>query len=400
MAQNQPPHYHWNMESLDWIDEELHQLQQCNLLRELPQPLRTQGARIELAGRQLINFASNDYLGLAADERLTQAAIRACEQHGIGRGASPLVCGRSEIHAQLEARLAHFLQTEAALLFSSSFAANAGIIPALVDRDDAIYGDAKNHASIIDGCRLSRAEKHVYPHTDMDALEEMLRNSKSYRRRLIVTDTLFSMDGDLAPLPQIVELANKYQAMLMLDETHAIGVFGSQGRGVAEHFAVEKYANLRIGTFGKALGAAGGFVCGQASLVKWLANRARTYVFSTAHPAAISAAAYEALNIVAAESSQRQALLNQADTLRQRLQQLGWNTGKSGGQIIPLLIGAPRQAVQISQNLLQLGIWLPAIRPPSVPPKESLLRLGLTAAHTDEMLEKFLAALQKVNYPG
>jgi len=385
------------MKPLDWIDEELRRLQLGDLLRDVPQPLRTQGARVEQDGQKLINFASNDYLGLAADVRLTQAAVAACQQHGVGRGASPLVCGRSEIHVQLEARLAQFLQTEAAILFPTSFAANAGAIPALVDREDAIYGDAKNHASIIDGCRLSRAEKHIYPHTDADALEDLLRRSKSYRRRLIVTDTLFSMDGDLAPLPRLAQLAEKYDAMLMLDETHAIGVFGSQGRGVAEHFGVEQRADLRVGTFGKALGAAGGFVCGSASLIKWLANRARTYVFSTAHPAAVSAAALVALDIVAADPSRRLALLAQAKTLRDRLDQLGWDTGQSVSQIIPLHVGTPRKAVQISQSLRHRGIWLPAIRPPAVPESESLLRLGLTAMHSGEMLDSLCEALQEIN---
>ncbi|MCG8449980.1 MAG: 8-amino-7-oxononanoate synthase [Pirellulales bacterium] len=381
------------MEPLNWIDEELHRLRLSDLLRDLPQPLRTQGAMVEQAGKKLINFASNDYLGLAADGRLTQAAIAVCEQHGVGRGASPLVSGRSEIHEQLETRLAAFLQTEAALLFTSSFAANAGVIPALVDRGDAIYGDAKNHASIIDGCRLSRAEKHIYPHCDADALEELLRNHKHYRRRLIVTDTLFSMDGDLAPLPRLAELAREYDAMLMLDETHAIGVFGEHGRGVAEHFDVELQAHVRVGTFGKALGAAGGFVCGSQALVQWLANRARTYVFSTAHPAAVSAAALAALDIVTNDQLRRQTLLAQADTLRERLQQLGWNTGQSVSQIVPLRVGAPGRAVEISQSLWEQGIWLPAIRPPSVPPDQSLLRLGLTAMHTEEMLDQLYAAL-------
>ena len=381
------------MDPLNWIDEELHRLRLSDLLRDLPQPLRTQGATVEQVGRQLINFASNDYLGLAADPRLTAAAIAACEQHGVGRGASPLVCGRSEIHEQLEARLAGFLQTEAALLFPTSFAANAGVIPALVDREDAIYGDAKNHASIIDGCRLSRAEKHIYPHGDADALEAVLRGGAAYRRRLIVTDTLFSMDGDLAPLPRLVELANKYDAMLMLDETHAVGVFGPRGRGAAEHFDVEQGVHVRIGTFGKALGAAGGFVCGSGALVQWLANRARTYVFSTAHPAAVSAAALMALDIVEADPPRRQALLAKAESVRGRLRQLGWDTSGSMSQIIPLRVGKPGRAVEISQSLRERGIWLPAIRPPSVPASESLLRLGLTAMHTEEMLESLYDAL-------
>lgn len=380
------------MEPLDWIDEHLSKLREQDLLRELPKPLRVQGPLVDQQGEQLINFASNDYLGLASDPRLIEAAVEACQQHGLGRGASPLVSGRSEIHQQLEQRLAELMQTESALLFSSSFAANSGVIPALADRGDAIYGDAKNHASIIDGCQLSHAKRFSYPHGDLEALEEKLQRGESFRRRLIVTDTLFSMDGDLAPLPKLKELAEKYQAMLMLDETHAIGVFGKAGRGVAEHFGVK--ADITIGTFGKALGAAGGFVCGSQSLIQWLANRARSYVFSTAHPAAVSAAALAALQIVESEPQLRADLLQRADTLREALKAQGWDTGQSCSQIIPIRVGIPERALEISAALRERGIWLPGIRPPSVPPGESLLRLGLTVMHTPEMIEKLLSALE------
>ena len=248
------------MEPLAWVDEQLAQLEHADLLRTLPPPLRVAGAIVELDGRPIINFASNDYLGLASDKRLVEAAMRACQSHGLGRGASPLVCGRSVVHDSLEQQLAKFQHTAAALLFPTSFAANAGVIPALVDRGDAIFGDEKNHASIIDGCRLARAERHIFPHRDVGALETLLRDGKKYRRRLIVTDSLFSMDGDLAPLSQLGELAERYDAMLMVDEAHAIGVFGPDGRGVVEHFSqtdpqLEDRVHIRIGTFAKALGA-------------------------------------------------------------------------------------------------------------------------------------------------
>ena len=385
------------MEPLDWVDDELARLERDDLLRDLPLPLRTQGATVWQDKRELINFASNDYLGLASDARLIEAAIQATREHGLGRGASPLVCGRSEIHQQLEQRLAEFFQTEAALLFPTSFAANAGVIPALVDEGDAIYGDAKNHASIIDGCRLSRADRHIYPHCDIDALQDLLRAGHHYRRRLIVTDTLFSMDGDLAPLPQIMELANEHGALVMLDETHAVGVFGEQGRGVAEHFGVEPH--LHIGTFGKALGAAGGFVCASSSVIRWLANRARTYVFSTAHPAAVSAAALRALEIVVAEPQRRTALLTHAEVLRQRLQGLGWDTGQSVSQVIPIQVGSASQTMHISQALRRQGIWLPGIRPPSVPQNQSLLRLGLTAMHSPDMVDVLCNYLEEIGAP-
>jgi 8-amino-7-oxononanoate synthase len=351
------------MNPLEWIDDELSLLRREHLLRELP------------------------------DERLGRAAAEAIQVSGVGRGASPLVCGRSAIHEELEQRLAEFEGVEAALLFPSGFAANAGIVPALVDRGDAIYADAKNHASLIDGCRLSRAETQVYPHGDVDALEGLLAQSRGPRRRLIITDTLFSMDGDLAPLAPIAEAAAKYDAMLLVDEAHATGVFGAHGRGVAEALGVEYEGVIRVGTLSKALGAAGGFVAGSGSLVEWLANRARSYVFSTAQPASIAAAALAALDIVAEEPERRTKLLQTAESLRRRLQQQGWNTGRSASQIIPIVIGSPAETVRLSDWLRERGYWLPAIRPPSVPEGESLLRLSLTAAHTPEMLDGMLAAL-------
>ncbi len=389
------------MDPLRWVDDQLRQLEDADLLRKLPPPLGAAGAVVEIDGAQVINFSSNDYLGLAADQRLLEAAANACYQQGLGRGASPLVSGRSELHDRLEKRLAEFFATDAALLFPTSFAANAGIIPALVDRGDAIYGDEKNHASIIDGCRLSRAHRHIYPHTDMAALEQMLAGGKQYRRRLIVSDSLFSMDGDLAPLPQLAALAEKYDAMLMVDEAHAVGVFGARGRGVAEHFsgedpALEQRIHIRIGTFAKALGAAGGFVYGSSALICWLANRARTYVFSTAHPAAICAAGLAALEIVDSEPDRRKTVLESACRLRNQLRQQNWKTGPSTSQIVPLQIGSPARTMQISQLLRDRGIWAPGIRPPSVPPDQSLLRLGITACHSPQMLDSLVSALSEV----
>jgi len=391
------------MDPLIWIDEQLDLLSQSDLLRELPVPLRTAGATVEIDGQQLVNFASNDYLGLAADERLVAAATDACRQQGIGRGASPLICGRAEIHATLEKQLARFEQTEAALLFPTGFAVNAGIISALVDKGDAIYSDAKNHASIVDGCRLANAKTYVYPHCNTEALARLLQNSDPTRRRLIVTDSLFSMDGDLAPLVELGNLAERHDAMLMVDEAHATGVFGTHGRGVVEHLAeqhprLHKQIQVRVGTLSKALGSAGGFVCGSASLIGWLANRARTYVFSTAHPAAASAAALAALEIVAEQPDRRKSLLEKSASLRHQLNEMGWDTGKSASQIIPLLVGSASETMRLAQALREAGFWVGAIRPPSVPEGESLLRLGLTAGLSDAMIAEFVAALRQLDH--
>ena len=394
------------MDPLDWIDDRLERLERDDLLRTLPPPLRAAGTIASVDGRQLINFASNDYLGLASDERLIAAAADACHELGVGRGASPLICGRAEMHARLESRLAEFEQTEAALVFPTGFAANAGTIPTLADEGDAIYSDAKNHASIVDGCRLSRAVCHVYPHGDVHALEKLLRDNVAmggdhFRRRLIVTDSLFSMDGDLAPLAELGELAERHDAMLLVDEAHATGVFGEHGRGVVEHLTAEhprlhEQVHVRIGTLSKALGAAGGFVCGKASLIDWLANRARTYVFSTAQPASSSAAAIVALEIVAREPQRRRRLLENACRLRHRLSEMGWDLGPSASQIIPVRIGSAAETMRLVAGLRERGLWVGGIRPPSVPADQSQLRIGLSAAHTDEMLEALVAALAEL----
>ncbi len=389
------------MDPLDWVDDRLRQLERGDLLRTLPPPLRAAGTIATIGGRQLINFASNDYLGLASDDRLIAAATDACRDQGVGRGASPLICGRAEMHAQLEDRLAEFEQTEAALVFPTGFAANAGTIPALADEGDAIYSDANNHASIVDGCRLSRAACHVYPHGDVHALEKLLCEATSFRRRLIATDSLFSMDGDLAPLAELGELAERHDAMLLVDEAHATGVFGEHGRGVVEHLAAEhprlhQQVHIRIGTLSKALGAAGGFVCGRASFIDWLANRARTYVFSTAQPASSSAAALAALEIVASEPQRRHRLLENAGRLRLRLSEMGWDLGPSASQIVPIRIGSAAETMRLADDLRERGLWVGGIRPPSVPPDQSQLRIGLSAAHTDEMLEALIAALAEL----
>jgi 8-amino-7-oxononanoate synthase len=368
-----------------------------------------QTARIVLDGQELVNFGSNDYLGLAADERLAEAGRVASERDGWGGGASPLVSGRSETHAELERKLAEFEGAEAALVFASGFAANAGVVPALVDEGDAIFGDAKNHASLIDGCRLSKAARFVYPHRDCAALDGMLQDGKEFRRRLIVTDSLFSMDGDLAPLGDIAELAERYDAMLMVDEAHATGVFGRGGRGALELVCErgetrhphpnplpQREGIIRVGTLSKALASGGGFVCGSQSLIDWLANRARTYVFSTAQPPATSAAAIAALEIVEHEPERRVGLLKTAAELRARLRADGWNTGDSESQIIPIVIGNANRTMRLTARLREAGFFVPGIRPPSVPEGESLLRLSLCYHHTAEMIGGLTEALAKL----
>jgi 8-amino-7-oxononanoate synthase len=381
---------------LSWIDDELAGLERAGLRRRLALRASAQTATITLDGRELVNFGSNDYLGLAADARLAAAAKAAIDREGWGSGASPVVSGRATSHAELERRLAEFEGTEAALVFPSGFAANAGTIPALADVGDAIFADAKNHASLIDGCRLSRAARFIYPHRDCDALETMVRTAGKFRRRLIATDTLFSMDGDLAPLVELAELAEKYDAMLLVDEAHATGVFGEKGSGLFSEKGIKRISTIRIGTLSKALGTAGGFVCGTQPLIDWLANRARPYVFSTAQPAAASAAGIAALEIVENERHRRRELIARAANLCARLREQGWRTGDSASQIIPLYVGDPDRTMQLAATLREAGYFIPGIRPPTVPEGESLLRISLCYHHTPKMIDALCRTLSQL----
>lgn len=382
---------------LDWINDELARLDREHLRRQLTVRDGPQGASITANGRRLINFGANDYLGLAADPRLADAAKRAIDEEGWGAGASPLITGHARAYERLERRLAELEATEAALVFPSGFAANTGTVAALVERGDAIFADAKNHASLIDGCRLSRADVHVYRHADASDLARMLDEKSGCRRRLIVTDTLFSMDGDLAPLVQIAELAELHGCMVVVDEAHATGVFGSHGRGLCEHLGVEDRIHVRVGTLSKALSCSGGFVAGSRALIDWLINRARPYVFSTAHPAANAVAALAALEIVASEPVRREALLGRAAFLRESLTAAGWNVGRSQSQIIPVYVGDPARTMELAGKLHDRGFLVPGIRPPSVPPGESLLRISLSYGHTDAMIHQLIGAMANLS---
>ncbi len=379
-------------EPLRWIDDELTHLETLGLRRHLTTRTSAQATRISMDGRELINFGANDYLGLAAGP-WPDAVTAELRVLGWGSGASPLVTGRGALHAELETALAEFEHTERALLFNTGFAANVGAITALAGQGDVIFSDAKNHASIIDGCRLSGARVQVYPHRDMDYLRMMLPQSTRFRRRLIVTDGLFSMDGDLAPLCDLADLAERFDAMLMVDEAHATGVFGDHGRGTTEFWGVEDAVHVRVGTLSKALGSSGGFVVGSQPLIEWIANRARTYVYSTAAPEALAAVGLAGLKIIQTEPERRVELLKRAGELRRRLTGQGWNTGDSASQIIPVMVGEPEATMQLTAHLRARGLLVPGIRPPSVPQGESLLRISLSYLHTPDMLEALVQGL-------
>jgi 8-amino-7-oxononanoate synthase len=378
---------------LAWLDDKLDTLSKRGLRRTRLVREGRCGPTLHIDGRDLVNFGSNDYLGLAGDPRLETAAIAAIREAGWGGGASPLITGYTTWHERLERQLAEFLGTDAAVVFSSGYTANVGAITALVGPDDSIFSDEKNHASIIDGCRQSRAHVYVYRHGDPGHLKSFLDATEVRGRKLIVTDTLFSMDGDIAPLVQIADLAQRYGAMLLIDEAHATGLFGQHGRGLAEHLGVEGRTHVHVGTLSKALGCAGGFVAGSKRLCDWLVNRARSYVFSTAHPAANCAAAAAALAIVRDEPQRRQRVLALGDRLRGRLRDLGLQTGASSTQIVPVIVGDSAKAMELAAKLRERGFFLPPIRPPTVPLGQAMLRISLTASHTQEMLDDLASAI-------
>ncbi len=387
--------------ALDWLFQALSQLEAAGLRRTRRTRTSPQGGEVEVEGEWLVNFASNDYLALANDPAVIGAVREVLARQGWGSGASPLVSGTTSEHERLERELAEFEGQESVLLFPTGFAANMATVAAMGGEGDAIYSDAANHASLIDGSRLSKATRHIYRHGDAEDLERQLARGASFRRRLVVTESLFSMDGDLAPLVAIGEVAQKFNAMLMVDEAHATGVWGARGRGVVEHFAqtapaLNQQVAIRVGTLSKGLGSLGGFVAGSRDLTEWLAHMGRAHMFSTAAPAAVAAAGRAALRIVCDEPQRRVRLLANATQLREQLVARGWNVGNSASQIIPIIVGEPTAAMDLSQRLRERGLWVPGIRPPTVPPGTSRLRVSLTAAHTEEHLERLVAALDEV----
>jgi 8-amino-7-oxononanoate synthase len=302
------------------------------------------------------------------------------------------VSGHSQAHETLERAIATLLGVEAALVFVSGFAANSATIAALAGPGDAIYSDERNHASLIDGCRLARAAVHVYPHRDLDSLAQLLATTAA-RRKLVVTDTLFSMDGTIAPLADLCELARRHGAILLVDEAHATGVFGARGSGLVEETGCDDGVHIRVGTLSKALGAAGGFVAGHARLVEWLRHRARAWIFSTAHPPAVAGAAARAIELLGQEPERRRELRARAAVFRERLVARGVDIGGAEAQIVPVIAGEPAAAVALSARLAEAGFFVPAIRPPSVPPGRSLVRASLSWLHSETDLARLADAL-------
>ncbi len=390
------------------FDAELHQrleeIRRQELHRELRRVDSPQAPHIQIAGRELLNFSSNDYLGLANHPSLNEAAIAAVRRFGSGSGASRLICGSLACHHELEAALAAFKNTEAALGFSSGYTAALGVICALVGKDDVVVLDKLVHACIVDAARLSGAKLRIFAHNDLNNLEEILRwadprNSAAVdtarSRILIITESVFSMDGDVAPLRELVALKEKYGAWLMLDEAHATGIFGAHRRGLAEELAVSDRIEIQMGTLGKALGSAGGYICGSRTLIEYLINRARSFIFSTAPVPAAAGAARAAVELVQSDEGRVrcQQLWSLIGELKTGLAQNGWPLTNTNSAIIPLIIGAEARATATAAALRADGIYLPAIRYPTVARGQARLRLTLTANHTSADLARLLVAL-------
>lgn len=354
------------------------------------------GPRLTLDGRSLVNLGSNNYLGLADHPRVKAAALAAIERHGVGAGASRLLTGHTDVHEELEAAIARLKGAEAALVFGSGYLANLGIIPALVGRGDAIFADRDDHASLIEGCRASGARLRVYRRNRLDRLDALLARSPRAGTTLIVTESVFSMEGDLAPLPDLADLADRHGALLMVDDAHATGVLGARGSGSSEHWGLQDRPIIQMGTLSKALGALGGFVAGPKTLIDYLVNRARTFIYTTALPAAIAAAALEAIRILEEDPAPLRRLRANRRIWHDGVRALGFDTMGSASPIVPLRIGADGPAVEAAAALAAEGVYAPAIRPPTVPAGTARIRTSILATHTAEDLALALSAVERV----
>ncbi len=385
------------------FSSELAELDAQTLLRTRRVVSSPCGAEIMIDGKRLINFCSNDYLGLANDAALIAAAQDGAQLYGVGAGASHLVCGHSEPHEALEHRLAEFVGAERALFFSAGYMANLGVVTALLGRDDAIFSDALNHASLIDAARLSRATIHRYDHLDIVALDTLLAESKA-RRKLVVSDAVFSMDGDIAPLDQLMALCERHDALLLADDAHGFGVLGPQGRGTPAHFLAhcDTYFDtpsprlIHMGTLGKAAGVSGAFVSGSAGLIEWLMQKARTYIYTTASPPLLAYALLTSIDLIESGDARRAQLAARIAQFRSQLKLRRWRLAASSTPIQPLIIGDNQEALAVAKALMERGLWVVAIRPPTVPQGTTRLRITLSAAHSEAQVDHLTNSLMEL----
>ncbi|MBO8162552.1 MAG: glycine C-acetyltransferase [Brevibacillus sp.] len=384
------------MKGFAHLEEELNQLREKKTFRQLVELESEQGARVRINGREVIQLSSNNYLGLTTHPRLKEAARKAVEQFGVGTGSVRTIVGTFSMHQELERRLAEFKHTEASLVFQSGFTANVGVLSSILGDQDVVISDELNHASIIDGIRLTKAARRIYKHCDMDDLEKALKETQSYRTRLVVTDGVFSMDGDVAPLPAIVALAERYDALVMVDDAHASGVFGRNGRGTVDHFDLNGRVHIQVGTLSKAIGVLGGYVASTQTVRDYLIHRGRPFLFSTSHPPAVTAACIAAIDVLLEEPELIDKLWENTRFFKEGLKQLGFHTGNSESPVTPVIVGEGSLAMKFSDRLLEEGVMGQGIAYPTVPENAARVRTIVTAVHSREDLQTALDIFEKV----
>ena len=381
---------------LAYLDEALNDLQRQGLYRRLRVLDGEQAARTSIDHRQVVNLSSNNYLGLTTHPMLRARALDALQTFGVGTGSVRTIAGTMAIHMELERRLAAFKHTEAAVVFQSGFTANAGTVSSLLGRDDVIVSDELNHASIIDGARLSRATIKVFPHRNVAAAREIVATLPRDQRKLLITDGVFSMDGDLGPLPELCDLADEYGCIMMVDDAHASGVFGRNGRGTVDHFGMHGRVDVQVGTLSKALGALGGYVAGSKSLIEFLYHRARPFLFSTSHPPSVAATCIAALDVLENEPQWMEQLWANTRFFKAGLEALGFNIGISESPITPVIVGDGALAMTLSDKLFDAGVFAQGIGFPTVPQDKARVRTIVTATHTEDELQFALDAFTRV----
>jgi glycine C-acetyltransferase len=381
---------------LQYLADELDSLTAQGLFRRLRVVEAEQRAHTRVDGRDVVNLSSNNYLGLTTHPRLRERALRAIEEFGVGSGSVRSIAGTMAIHLELERRLAAFKRTEAVVVFQSGFTANAGTVSSILTRDDIVISDELNHASIIDGCRLSRATIKVFPHKDVDAARRILQELPAGQRKLLITDGVFSMDGDLGPLPPLCDLAEEFGCIMMVDDAHASGVFGANGRGTIDHFGVHGRVDVQVGTLSKAIGALGGYVAGSRALIEFLYHRARPFLFSTSHPPSVAASCIAALDVLLEEPQIIERLWENTRFFKEGLARLGFDTGISESPITPVIVGDGAVAMRLSDRLFEEGVFAQGIAFPTVPRGKARVRTIVTATHTREELQFALDVFTKV----
>ena len=382
---------------LQYLSDELQKLREQNLYQKL-RILETEQLPVcNFDGQEVINLSSNNYLGLTTHPKLKERAVRAVEEFGVGSGAVRTIAGTMALHMELEEKIATFKHVEASVVFQSGFTANAGTVQAILGREDVIVSDELNHASIIDGCRLSRAEIKVFPHKDVEACEQILKEIQDRKcRKLLITDGVFSMDGDITPLPQLVELAEKYGCIMMIDDAHSSGVLGRSGRGTVDHFDLHGRVDIQVGTLSKAIGALGGYVCSDRETIEYLYQRARPFLFSTSHPPSVAATCIAAFEVLEEEPQLIEELWSNTDFFKEGLKKLGFNTGMSETPITPVIVGDAALAHQFSRELFQAGVFAQGIGYPTVPHGKARIRTIVTATHTREELSQAIEIMEKI----